>query len=324
MYSLDRQPFSPFTLVRLRHDPTGQFVTINPGFGGMLHQLGLSDGHTVTELLDTYHSPNALQTTFADTYRGAKLSPFANMVAGGRYTFGGTAYQLPINWPADGHAIHGFVADKPFDVVSEKSSDTGAELALHYSDAGQTPGFPFPFHLTVTYRLHAETGFSAQTTVENTGETPMPYADGWHPYFRLADSIDRLCLQLPTDTEIVLDNSYIPTGKTTHSTDFERFTPIGNRPFDACFRVKTTDGLARTYLRNPQTDTELCVWQQADAYPYVQIYSPPDRQSLAIEPMTAWPDALNNQQGLLRLAPGQRWTGAFGINLTASSKPQLP
>ena len=324
MYTIDRQMFGPFNLVTLRHKPTGQFVTLNPGFGGMLHQLGLAAGDTVTELLDTYVSPDDLTTTFADTYRGAKLSPFANMVAGGRYTFNGTIYQLPINWPADGHAIHGFVADKPFEVVLQQSSDEEAELVLHYSYTGDTPGFPLPFGLTIRYQLRADTGLIVQTTVRNTGPAPMPYGDGWHPYCRLADTIDPLWLSLPADAEIVAGNSFIPTGEIIHHTDLDQFKPIGDRQFDTCFAVKATNGIARTYLRSGQTGLILCVWQEAAAYPFLQIYSSPDRRGLAIEPMTGWPDAFNNQQGLLWLGPGKRWTGAFGIGLTASPKPIFP
>ena len=41
MFSIRQQPFGSFTLITIRHETTRQFVTINPGIGGMLHQLGL-------------------------------------------------------------------------------------------------------------------------------------------------------------------------------------------------------------------------------------------------------------------------------------------
>ena len=36
-------------------------------------------------------------------------------------------------------------------------------------------------------------------------------------------------------------------------------------------------------------------------------------RAVAVEPMTCPPDALNSGDGLVRLAPGESWTGAWGV-----------
>ena len=59
------------------------------------------------------------------------------------------------------------------------------------------------------------------------------------------------------------------------------------------------------------------MWQEAGpgAYRYLQVYTPPGRESIAIEPMTCAPNAFNNGMGLIRLDPGEAFTASFGISL---------
>jgi len=58
------------------------------------------------------------------------------------------------------------------------------------------------------------------------------------------------------------------------------------------------------------------VWAD-DAWPYVQLFSGdlPDirRRGFAVEPMTCPPNAFNTGEGLLRLEPGETFTGTWGI-----------
>jgi len=58
------------------------------------------------------------------------------------------------------------------------------------------------------------------------------------------------------------------------------------------------------------------VWAD-DAWPYVQLFSGdlPDvqRRGFAVEPMTCPPNAFNTGEGLLRLEPGETFTGSWGI-----------
>ena len=47
-------------------------------------------------------------------------------------------------------------------------------------------------------------------------------------------------------------------------------------------------------------------------YNAIQIYTPPDRMSIAIEPMTAEPDTLNHHRDLIVIKPGEIRTFVFG------------
>ena len=76
------------------------------------------------------------------------------------------------------------------------------------------------------------------------------------------------------------------------------------------------DGLARVTLREPR-GTALVLWVD-ESYGYLQLFTGdplPDvaRRSLAVEPMTCPPNAFRSGEGLIRLEPGERFVGRWGI-----------
>ncbi|KAA3635266.1 MAG: hypothetical protein DWQ02_10115, partial [Bacteroidetes bacterium] len=50
-------------------------------------------------------------------------------------------------------------------------------------------------------------------------------------------------------------------------------------------------------------------------FPYLQVYTPPHRNSIAIEPMTCPPDVYNNGVGLIELIPGAESSFTFSMIL---------
>jgi aldose 1-epimerase len=57
-------------------------------------------------------------------------------------------------------------------------------------------------------------------------------------------------------------------------------------------------------LRNTEKNIQIEIHPDS-SYPYLQIYIPPGRQSIAIENLSGAPDGFNNGIGLLTLEPGQ-------------------
>ncbi|MCJ7554163.1 MAG: hypothetical protein MUO34_09805, partial [Ignavibacteriaceae bacterium] len=68
---------------------------------------------------------------------------------------------------------------------------------------------------------------------------------------------------------------------------------------------------------DPQQDIRLVTWQDAgeQKYNYLQIYIPPERKSISIEPMTSNVNSFNNGEGLLILEPGKIFTANYGLNI---------
>jgi len=55
-------------------------------------------------------------------------------------------------------------------------------------------------------------------------------------------------------------------------------------------------------LSDPAVGLELYIYPDR-AYPYLQVYTPPHRKSIAIENLSSAPDAFNNKIGLIELGP---------------------
>ena len=62
------------------------------------------------------------------------------------------------------------------------------------------------------------------------------------------------------------------------------------------------------------------MWQETgtNKYNFLQVYIPPSREMIALEPMTSNIDAFNNKDHLIILEPGKKWSASFGFYLTNS------
>ena len=316
MFAIENKSFGKFKIVELQNKNSGEFAAVNIDFGAAIQQIGLRKNDKVIEVLDTYSSPEAIINDFSQTYKGAKLFPFPNMVKNGQYIFEGINYQLPLNWVEDGHSIHGFVADKTFKVIEKIATDDGAFVIVNY-EHGICESYPFSFLLTIKYSLTSN-GFSATTTVSNTGQKSMPYGDGWHPYFLFDEmDADNVFLKLPPSAVVEIDEHFIPTGKMIENRNYINFNQLGNLHLDTCFHLDCPGAIAVTQLWHKQKDIGINIWQQTgrEKYNYVLIYTPPGRKSIAVEPMTCAPDAFNNHQGLILLKPSEVFEASFGVQL---------
>ena len=144
----------------------------------------------------------------------------------------------------------------------------------------------------------------------------MPLSDGWHFYFDLGIDIDNLKLKTENCELIELDSQMIPTGKREIFDEFVDGKIIGDRKFDSCFKI-LRKGKTETRLISEDSNINLCIWQEAGEgkYQYLVIYTPPDRKTIAIEPMTSNINSFNNSEGLIFLNPQDSFTASFGISL---------
>ncbi len=133
---------------------------IIPHFGGFLNSFRCGE----LELIVGYDSEQELYEQHLTNYRSARLSPFPNRLKDGKYEFGGIEYDLPINFPAQNHAMHGFLADKPYEIVEQSAE----KVRMVFEYDGSNLGFPFPFRTALTYELF-ENEIYCRTWVENSG-----------------------------------------------------------------------------------------------------------------------------------------------------------
>jgi galactose mutarotase-like enzyme len=98
------------------------------------------------------------------------LFPVVGASAGGAVQVAGQRYPM---------AQHGFARDLPFAVIGR--SEDAVSLSLRDDEATRAH-YPFPFRLTIEARITPGT-LAFEVRVENPGETPLPYALGFHPAF---------------------------------------------------------------------------------------------------------------------------------------------
>ena len=246
--------------------------------------------------------------------RGQLLLPWPNRIRDGRYAFDGAEHQLPLTEVARGHASHGLTRWESWTL--HESAAGSVTLGYRLMSRG---GYPWTLDLTAAYSL-SEAGLAVAVTAVNHGTTPAPYAAGAHPYFTAGPGdLDTWELRLPGATALVTDERLIPTGEVEVAgtdLDFGTGRVIGEQALDTAFGglERDADGWAEVRLRG---DREV-VLRMDGHHRWVQAFTGPPgrRDGLALEPMTAPPNAFASGDDLLVLEPGVpltvRWTVGLG------------
>jgi aldose 1-epimerase len=253
--------------------------------------------------------------------RGQVLAPWPNRLEDGAYTWDGVRGRAALDEPEKGNAIHGLVRWLRWLVVERGSSWVELSCPL-----APQPAYPFELSLSLRYELGAG-GLRVTAVAEGVG----PFGIGFHPYLALGDgSVDSAVLQLPARRRLLADGRGLPVGEEDvagGAYDFGSPRPVGDLALDDCFTELEQAGEAGPWpdgawvVRVVPRDTgvPLALWADA-AFPWLMCYTGDTladeavrRRSIAVEPMTCPPNALRSGVGLVRLEPGERWFGTWGI-----------
>lgn len=248
---------------------------------------------------------------------GIVLAPWPNRVRDGRWQLDGETQQLDLTEPARGNAIHGLLRNAPYTVVER----TDAAITLAATVFPQH-GYPFMLDTTVRYEL-VEGGMRVTHSATNRSAAAAPVAFGVHPFFRLGDvPVEELTLTIDAGSRVGVDDRLNPTGDVAvPGTDFDLSggLPIGVLSLDDAFGdLAVRDGLISHRLAAPD-GRALRIWQEPD-WRWVQVFTTREFPkangmglAVAIEPMTAPPDAFNSGLGLRWLDPGETWSTSWGV-----------
>ncbi len=281
------------------------------------------------DLLFGYRDGSTLHQIAPDTNAGCRLSPFPGRTAYAKFTWKGETYQLVNNVSWAPHALHGFLTNKEWKFESFESDSEKCVAVFSCDWPGAFAGFPFPFRAVNKVTFTGESA-TIEACVTNVGNKELPYSEGWHPYFMLGEKIDGLTMSLPASNLALLDSADLPTGNFKADTRFVGGRKIGDEFINDCFCLGTEIANSTATAKQPanapvsngntahvvlsSADHSLDIWQctGSEQYNAIQIYTPPDRMSIAIEPMTSEPDALNHHRGLIVIPPGESRTFTFG------------
>lgn len=298
-------------MISLSLEVAGATAELRPECGGTVDRLALAPeaGAEVVELL-AGQSAGRQEGCEPGLFRGRLLAPFCDRIPGGRYELLGEHHELPINDWENGDAIHGFLYAQPMRVAGRGATS----VLLEHQTTGEFPGYPFELALQARYDLEPSR-FRLTLTAQNVSETPAPLTLGWHPYFMLpgVQRVDELRLQVPAERYIAVDERLLPTGEMPQLEgsrwDFSSPREIGSQAIDLGYPLAGS----RITLLGPRHTMSMEV---SGAFRYCQLFVPPDRRSIAIEPITGATDAFNNPElGLTILDPGEAITGECLITL---------
>lgn len=304
MFTIERKSEQGLEVIYLVNNDNHHSIGVLPDHGALLHAFTVQLGNQAFNCIDNYSDGNDLQQQFSTSYKSAKLSPFVCRTNRGKYMLDGKEYEFA-NKFQDGTAIHGLLYNQPFTVADSFVTEQEAVLTLVTEYKGTDPGFPFHFSCKVRYSFSCLDELKVETIIKNTGEASMPLADGWHPYFKMGNKVDELHLQFCSGKMLEFSEELIPTGNYVDKPDFVEAGPLGKIHLDNCFLLDYNEKeIPACILYNPANGLELKIYADEN-YPYLQIYTPDTRESIAIENLSGAPDCFNNRMGLLMLKGGE-------------------
>lgn len=244
--------------------------------------------------------------------RGQQLMPWPNRIRDGHWSFHGSEHQLPITEPDRHNAIHGLVSWAAWQLV-----DLGPNQVTQQFHLLPQPGWPGQLLLTITHAL-SDDGLSVRVRAENQGGEEVPFGYAAHPYLRLAQgTLDDWDLDVPFASWLAVDQRLLPVDlKPVAGTDraLSGGEHVGSRRFDTAFRSPRLEH-GRWQVRLSNDEQAVTMWGD-ESLRWLQVYTPEDRASVALEPMSVGPDAFNDgptHADLTVLAPGAAVEHVWGI-----------
>jgi aldose 1-epimerase len=293
-----------FKKIVLKDVTTNTTVEILPACGAILHAFTVINNGSVLNVIDGYNNEKDFKANVTGKgFKGSKLSPFVCRLKNGRYHFSGKEYTTN-KFFLEKHAIHGLIYDAAFTVINKWANEKSAGVTLSYQYTATDNGYPFKYTCAVTYELKKENALTITTTITNNDEGIIPMQDGWHPYFTFGGSINDLQFEFQSKAIVEFNSGLLPTGKLIPYEEFGSLKKIGTTELDNCFTVNFAECQPMCVLRDATKKLQIEIHPDK-TYPYLQIYTPPHRNSIAIENLSGAPDAFNNGMGLTVLQPGE-------------------
>lgn len=230
------------------------------------------------------------------------LAPFPNRVESGTYIFEGKEYSLERN-EDNQNALHGLVFNRKFTITKVVETKLNTNITFEtIIKENEFVGYPFCLKMEINFKLTLNK-LKISVFATNVGSNNLPYGIGWHPYFIFDKKINNCFLDIPAGEVLTCkaDKPQIPNGQVV--TNDYKSGKIGKRELDTCF----------TNLNGKPFRIEDIQIFYSTNIDFLQIYTPKDRKSIAIEPMSCAPNSFNNHIGLITLLPKQKVSHFFGI-----------
>ena len=241
---------------------------------------------------------------YKNTYASSILFPFANRIKDGEYTFNNETFSFPVNEPGNNNALHGLVFDKTFEIVKQEVTEHQASLTLVYNETLESKGFPYTYNIQLEYILK-DTTLDLNVSITNTDTKAFPFTLGWHPYF-VSKNLYESSLNFDSNKQLILDERCITTG--TKTIENSSVFNIEDKKLDDCFILNSNE------IQFNTPDYKVLINSNSKES-FLQIYTPPRANTIAIEPTTGVSDSFNNKMGLQILNASETYHLNWNIKL---------
>ena len=267
-------------------------------YGAILNSFSIKKEGKDFNIKDHYTSIADAKERLATWFNSARLSPFVCRLNHGEYCIENTVFKIDKFYMGN-HAIHGLVYDASYIIHETIANDEMAAVTLYYQYAATDKGYPFIFESYITYTLQKDNSISISSKIINKSDTAIPLSEGWHPYFNLEGVSNDWTLQINSNTAVEFDTEMIPTGKLKVDNSFITPTKIGDAHLDNCYFIFDHTTPACVLSNN---GISLSIFPE-ESMPYLQVFTPDHRKSIAIECLSGTADSFNNKFGLVWIKP---------------------
>jgi len=310
-------------IVTLREPTTGATAKVLParGFNCFSFQPVLH-GEAVETL---WAAPDFVAGDGKPSHSGIPiLFPFPGRLRGTSFEFRGRKFSLEAG-DGIGNAIHGFVISRPWRIVDQTEVRVVGEFQASKDAPEILQHWPTDFRIAVVYELigHALT---SDVRIENTGDGPLPFGFGTHPYFRVplgaGSNAAQNVVTVPAASYWELENM-LPTGRklpVSGGRSLAAGLPFAETKLDDVFSDLSFEaGRATATIEDPQLRRRLEL-SFDDQFLECVVYNPPHREAICLEPYTCVPDAYalaadGVETGLRVLEPGEIFSTRIDIRL---------
>lgn len=218
----------------------------------------------------------------------------------GMYLYEGKQYHLK---------IHGFSWFEKWAVESVTKSSV--EMVLRDSE-NTLKQYPFKFEVRLKYEVQPGKIICHQTYTNKESERAMPYYAGFHPYFLISGDKSKVILHFESTRRLKYNDTL---------TDIIGEQPIIKTPISITdpaineqLNILSNNKLAT--LTFPNGDIiKINVAKNGDYFPYLQLYTIPEKPFFCVEHWMGFPNALNTVSGVRWLSAGEKEAAVYEISL---------
>lgn len=298
-FSIDIQGQGAHQIISLKDAQTGTVATFF-SFGALLNSFKVHTLDGPLNVVDGFADPDDAIQHITAAFKSAKMSPFVCRLKNGCYQWNDE--QLTVNsFFLGDHALHGLLYHAVYSIKDKGADASSAWVKLEHHYEGTDKGYPFAYTLLIKWELSARNCLTVTTTATNHSANTIPFSDGWHPYFIASESVDDCTIKFNSDRKLVFDADLLPTGAEEKDDRFLNGRSLQGITLDNSF-VLPNDEPGYCELKSKQVRI---IVEPLLHYPYLQVYTPEHRKSIAIENLSSAPDAFNNGMELVQLHPGE-------------------